>query len=172
MAFFYNEGAAPQLDKEKRLDWRMRVSTERQRGTEMESERDPRRCEALPSRCLASLSLIGLPPPSLPFSPSLPPSCDKSDEAAGPTPHPHPCLQPKPIPPLPRLHGSVDWLRRGGSARRRRRRRSSEEEEEEQQILIHLMGPVLPPRMIRGGMPGLGGAEAGRQAGIGHLKAL
>lgn len=84
---------------------------------EREGERDgdSECCEALPSCCLSSLCLIGLPPPSsphlLPPSSSHPPlpavaQAMEASEAAGP-PHPHP---PCPTP---------DWLmerqeRRGG----------------------------------------------------------
>lgn len=48
----------------------------RGRKREMEIERDSRCCEALPSHCLSSLCLIGLPPPSPPHvlpHPSHPP---------------------------------------------------------------------------------------------------
>lgn len=166
--FFLNGGlSASQLDKGKRLDWRMRVSTERQRGAEMESERDPRCCEALPSRCLASLSLIGLPPPSLPPSSSLPlaPSLPAVTRAMRllvlpPPSSLSPCLPPNqahpPSPPSPRQRGL---------AKAREKLEEEEEQEEQQQILIHLMAPVLPQRLIRAGTAGLGGAGGGRQAG-------
>ena len=134
-----------------------------EREREMEMERDSRCCEALPSHCLSSLCLIGLPPPSPPLPPpsTSHPPLPAVTRAMGRQPWrllvlPLLLLLPtlSPLPPFNTPPPNPPYSPLGLAEARMRKPRMGKKKkgkggvEEEQQILIHLMAPIFFSHMI------------------------